>query len=91
MHEIYCIVSGKVQGVAYRSYAQDAATVRGLVGWVRNRTDGTVELLAQGTTDELKEFIEALNEGSLGASVAGVAVEWRTTRQPLEDFTIRHD
>lgn len=90
MTEIYCIVSGKVQGVSYRYYVQDAATKLGLVGWTRNLPDGTVEVVAQGTPDELKEFIEYLNEGSLHAKVDAVAVEWRSAKKPLEDFAIRY-
>lgn len=90
MTEIRCTVTGKVQNVAYRAYAQDTATALGITGWVRNRTDGTVEVVAQGTPDTLKEFIEALHEGSLAARVEGVAVEWRTATRSYEDFAIRY-
>lgn len=90
MTEIYCIVSGKVQNVAYRYYVQDAATQLGLAGWTRNLSDGTVEVLAQGTPDELKEFIEYLYEGSLNAKVDAVAVDWRSVKKPLSEFSIKH-
>jgi len=91
MLEIQCIISGKVQGVAYRTYVQDSATALGLVGYVRNLPDNTVEVVAQGDTSILKEFIEHLHEGSLLAVVEGVAVEWKTARKELEDFSIRHN
>jgi len=90
MVEIYCVVNGKVQNVAYRYYTEDAATELGLAGWVRNCHDGTVEVLAQGQTDVLKEFVEYLHEGSLNAKVEAVAVEWRSIKKPLDEFSVRH-
>lgn len=90
MMEIYCIVSGKVQNVAYRYFAEDAATELGLSGWVRNKSDGTVEVLAQGDTDALKAFVEYLHEGSLNAKVEGVAVDWQTPKKVFDDFSVRH-
>lgn len=90
MTEIHCIVTGEVQGVSYRYYVQDAATELGLSGWVRNKADGSVEVLAQGMPDTLKEFVEYLHEGSLRAKVDAVAVDWRTVRKQLEDFSVKH-
>lgn len=89
--EIYCVVSGRVQGVAYRAYVQDSATELGVAGYTRNLSDGTVEIVAQGDTATLKSFIEYLHEGSLLAEVEGVAVEWRTAKKELDDFSIRHN
>ena len=91
MHEIHCIILGRVQQVGFRDYVQRSADAASITGWVRNLSDGTVELVAQGTTDILREFIEALNEGSLGSSVEGVSVEWRTAKDGYEDFSIRHE
>lgn len=91
MIEMYCVVSGRVQNVAYRVYVQDAAMKLGLVGWVRNLSDGTVELVAQGNPDSLKEFVEHLHEGSLMAKVESVSIDWRSVKRELEDFSIKHD
>ena len=90
MMEIQCIVSGRVQGVAYRYYAEDAATKLELSGWIRNCSDGTVEVLAQGEPDALKEFVEYLHEGSLQAVVEAVAVDWQTVKKPLDEFSVKH-
>ena len=95
-HEIYmiemqCVVTGRVQGVAYRAYAQDAADELGITGWAKNAPDGTVLICAQGTPDVLKEFVEYLHEGSLRAEVEAVAVEWATPREYFTDFSIKHD
>jgi len=89
MVEIYCVVSGKVQGVRYRDYVQVSATQLGLVGWVRNASGGTVEVCAQGLPDTLKEFVEYLHEGSLNAKVEAVSVDWRTAKTVFEDFSIQ--
>jgi len=90
MTEIYCIVSGQVQNVRYRDYAQVSATELELSGWVKNLADGTVEVVAQGMPDVLKEFVEYLHEGSLGAKVEAVSVDWRTARRTVDDFSIVH-
>ena len=91
MHEIHCIIRGHVQCVGFRDYVQRSADALSITGWVRNVSNGTVELVAHGVSDTLKEFIEALNEGSLGSSVEGVSVEWHTAKDSYDDFSIKHD
>lgn len=90
MSEILCIVSGGVQGVSYRAYVQESATNLALVGYVRNLPDGTVEVVAQGLPDTLKEFVEYLNEGSLLAKVESVSVDWRSPKRQYDEFSILH-
>ena len=90
MTEISCIVSGQVQNVRYRDYCQVSATELELVGFVRNLPDGTVEVVAQGMPDTLKEFVEYLHEGSLNAKVEAVSVDWRTAQNMYDDFSIKH-
>ena len=88
--EIRCIISGRVQMVMYRDFAQRKARSIGIVGTVENLDDGTVEVIAQGTPDELKQYIEKLNEGSILSKVQDVAVEWRSGVPRFEDFTIKY-
>ncbi|MBY0309748.1 acylphosphatase [Patescibacteria group bacterium] len=90
MMELYCIVSGQVQGVRYRTYLENAATELKLSGFVRNLGDGTVEVCAQGEMDVLKSFIEYINEGSLQARVDGVDATWRTPRTTYYEFSVLH-
>jgi len=90
MIEIYCVSTGKVQNVAYRDYVQTSAGELGLLGWVRNLSDGSVEVCAQGLPDELKDFVEYLWEGSLSAKVDSVSIDWRTAKETFEDFSIIH-
>ncbi len=91
MNEIQCLVSGQVQGVSFRAFVEDAAKAQSLTGWVKNRTDGQVEIVAQGLTDDLKEFSEALHRGSVLATVDNVATEWGTAETVFEDFVIVYE
>lgn len=88
MTEIHCIITGQVQNVNYRDYVQVSANALELTGSVKNLPDGTVEVVAQGTPDQLKDFVEYLHEGSLQAKVEAVSVEWRTARKIADDFSI---
>lgn len=88
MIRLTATVTGSVQGVFYRAYVQDAATELGLVGTVANQRDGSVQVIAEGETDVLKEFVEHLHEGSLQAVVTGVAIEWGSARGTFSDFSV---
>jgi acylphosphatase len=66
-------VTGRVQGVGYRLWVMRTAAHLGLRGWVRNRTDGSVEALVTGAADDVAAMIEACREGPPGARVADVA------------------
>ena len=69
------LVSGRVQGVAYRAWAVQEARRRGLSGWVRNRRDGTVEAVLQGPEHEVEMMIVACRRGPPLAHVADIARE----------------
>lgn len=91
MIEMHCLVMGKVQQVAYRAYVQESAMSLGLTGFVRNLPDGTVEVLAQGLPDTLKELVEYLHEGSVMAKVESVGIDWRTAKVVYDDFSVIYD
>lgn len=65
-------ISGRVQGVGFRYFAQRAATPSGLSGYVRNLDDGRVEVYAAGSPEALSEFSARLREGPRWADVRGV-------------------
>jgi acylphosphatase len=67
-------ISGRVQGVGYRMWAERTAVGLGIRGWVRNRADGSVELLAIGEDDAVAALIEGCRQGPRAAVVTGVAV-----------------
>lgn len=74
MKSIKLRITGRVQGVWYRAWTVEQASARGLDGWVRNRTDGSVEALLSGETAAVDDFIEACWRGPLAARVDGVEV-----------------
>ena len=65
-------VNGRVQGVGFRWFVRDRATALGLAGWVRNRADGSLEVLAEGPAEALAAFEDALRAGPPGAVVLSV-------------------
>jgi acylphosphatase len=66
------IVHGRVQGVWYRGWTVDQAEALGLDGWVRNRSDGSVEILASGPDEAVAELIRRCHDGPSAARVARV-------------------
>lgn len=88
--EVHCYISGKVQGVGYRDFAQRTAQKYKIMGWIRNLSDGRVELLAQGYPDDLKQFTKELHSGSVLAKVDSVNAEWRTITKRFDDFTVTY-
>ena len=66
------LISGRVQGVGYRGWAIRQAAQRGLDGWVRTRTDGTVDALVSGPEDVVRDFLFLCHKGPLAASVTHI-------------------
>jgi acylphosphatase len=67
-------ITGRVQGVGYRMWAERTAVALGLRGWVRNRMDGSVELLATGEDEVVAKLIEACRQGPRAATVTDVTI-----------------
>jgi acylphosphatase len=74
MRTVRLVITGRVQGVGYRMWAERTAAQLGIGGWVRNRSDGTVELLATGTEDAIAALIEGCRQGPRAAVVTAVAI-----------------
>ena len=83
-------VYGRVQGVNFRYYTQREATVLGLTGWVTNRFDGSVELVAEGDREELAKLLAFLHRGPPSARVDRVEAEWSETSGAFDRFRVRH-
>ena len=66
------IVRGRVQGVGFRWFVEREAHILGVSGWVRNNSDGSVEVLAQGTREQLLGLRSRLREGPRAARVDDV-------------------
>ena len=74
IHARRYIVRGRVQGVGFRWFVEREAHILGIAGWVRNNHDGSVEVLAQGTRDQLSGLHSRLREGPRAARVDSVEV-----------------
>src|ERR1700720_2461294 len=82
------VVRGRVQGVGFRWFVEREAHILGIAGWVRNNHDGSVELLAQGTRDQLSGFHARLREGPRAARVDAVEVSEASPVAGLSSFRI---
>ena len=76
MSEVRCrvIVSGRVQGVYFRDSCRSQAQRLGVRGWVRNRPDGTVEVVAEGPRDDVDQLLNWCRQGPSRAQVTGIVV-----------------
>jgi acylphosphatase len=83
------IVFGLVQGVGFRWFVQDEASRLGLAGWTANRSDGSVEVVAEGPESVLAHLVDAMRDGPPGASVSRVDVRHEPARGDLVGFIIR--
>jgi acylphosphatase len=81
-------ITGLVQGVCFRAYTQDEAQRLGVTGWVRNRSDGSVEVLAEGTEEALAALAAWCEHGPPHAEVSSVRRSWDEATGEFERFTI---
>lgn len=86
--EIFCIVSGNVQGVLYRRFIQVKAIELGLTGTATNLEDGTVEVMAQGKEADLRVLLESIYAGTEEAEVDNASVQWGPMTEKMADFSI---
>ncbi len=86
---IHLIISGDVQGVGYRTWAKQIAHQLNLNGWVINRPDGAVEVVAEGTKAKLEEFIRYCRKGPEVAWIQDVAVTWQDGTGEFVSFDIK--
>jgi acylphosphatase len=70
----HLVITGRVQGVGYRNYMEYKARQFHITGWVRNRSDGSVEAVIQGTPENVAALILRAHRGPPKASVSGVTV-----------------
>jgi len=89
--QIHAWVSGLVQGVSFRYHTREQARRLGLTGWVRNRADGRVELVAEGNPASLQALLDWCRRGPSGALVDAVEHREMPAEGSFSDFRIEHD
>ena len=79
---------GRVQGVAYRFFAEKYAGRMGISGWARNLPDGRVEVLAEGSAGNIEVFLELLREGPRLARVDSFDIRREASTGEFRDFQV---
>jgi len=88
--QLQIVVSGKVQGVGYRYFAQMKAVQFGITGWAKNRSDGTVEMVITGTKENLDLFIEEIRRGNPFSTVDQIEIHEVQRTEKYSSFTIKY-
>lgn len=87
---LQAIVHGRVQGVNFRYYTQLRARELGVTGYVRNKWDGTVEVVAEGEQEAVEKLLEFIQVGPRGARVQRVDSQWQDPTGQLKYFEVRY-
>lgn len=88
---IHIFVSGVVQGVFFRDHTRRGAETLGVVGWVRNLSDGRVEAVAEGPEEALQAFLSHVRRGAPRSRVDSLEVAWEPFQGESSDFRILRD
>jgi acylphosphatase len=80
---VHVVIEGRVQGVGFRAFVEREARAKRLAGWVRNRSDGSVEAVFSGEPQLVRAMVEACHRGPRLAAVAAV----KTSIYPDQDWT----
>jgi len=87
---VHIVVSGRVQGVFYRSETQEKAQQLGVSGWVKNLSEGRVEAVFEGERDKVEQMVEWAKKGPSGAIVNDLNVVWEEYQGEFSNFEIRY-
>jgi acylphosphatase len=88
LKQLHLVVKGRVQGVYFRASTQREARRLGVCGWVRNRPDGSLEILAEGEEVSVRELYGWAQKGPSAARVDRVDCRWRSFTGDHPDFRI---
>lgn len=81
-------ISGRVQGVFFRSSTEEKAFELGIKGWVRNLRDGRVEAVFEGGKEKVEEMLRWCHEGPPYARVANVKITWEEYKGEFRSFGV---
>ena len=84
----HVFVTGRVQGVFFRSTVADLAESLDLAGWVRNLSDGRVEAILEGERSHVEKAVDFCRRGPPGAHVHDLEVNWEAWQSEFSDFKI---
>ena len=87
----HIFVSGRVQGVFFRSHTAEKAGELGLTGWVRNLKDGRVEAIFEGEKEKIEKIIEWVKKGPPFSRVENFEILWEDFKREFENFKIKYN
>lgn len=85
---LHAFVEGFVQGVGFRFFVLRSAQANNLVGWVRNRHDGRVEVMAEGELEHLNRLLADLRKGPISSEVKNVDYDYSEGRGEFKGFKV---
>jgi len=88
MKRIHIFVEGRVQGVFFRHYIRETATAYNIKGWVRNLHDGRVEMVCEGSGEDIEKMIQWCRQGPPGSYVKKIDTAREEYRGEFEYFEI---
>jgi acylphosphatase len=91
LERVHMVVEGDVQGVGFRAFVQATALPLRLTGWVRNTNSGDVEVMAEGSRNDLEMLVLSVKRGPMHATVENVQVNWLPATGEFTDFRITFD
>ena len=83
------VVTGRVQGVSFRTSLREVAKRHNVLGWVRNKPDGSVEAVVQGNEEAVRRVMAWARHGPVGARVTDIATQLLEPSNDLRDFRIQ--
>lgn len=86
--QVRVFYSGQVQGVGFRFTVRDIAGELGVVGWAKNLSDGRVEVVAEGESEVLKNYLSRINQ-YFSRYIQDVDTKWLEATDDFKDFSIR--
>ena len=87
---IHVFYAGRVQGVGFRMSVKQIACGYEVVGWVKNLSDGRVEMIAEGDKAELEAFLEGIASSHLNSFIHEQIVDWVEPQKNLKGFQISY-
>jgi acylphosphatase len=85
---LHAVIEGRVQGVGFRMFVQRTASSLNLVGWVRNKYNGNVEVWAEGSQSNLETLLAELTKGPQAATVIELNYQWKAATGDYTHFSV---
>ena len=86
---VHVWVQGRVQAVGFRAFVQQNALQIGVTGWVRNVDYDRVEAVAEGTREQLNQFLQMMKRGPIGSRINESREEWEQVTGEFSSFRVK--